>query len=377
MVAWLGLAACIGEAPGGVAPPPASATPADEVLVRADALGDPGDLPALMRTFAGSAVRRDAPVRGVLYTWTTRAQTEELRARPVLLTRETTDAGGRSRFDEALAREPGAAARLLQEPGRRARRFAWPLPWATVMGWDGAGWGTDLVRVELRPEAITAVFSPGEPWTFLDREGGEVPESAVLAAPERLAVVYHVAPASAERPGFREFVIVGEKMIAEWSLGTEEIRATIAADAELLARAAEKIDALRGLAAARCASEGAASCPEAELPEGPDALAAWSGRLIAGPWARAPAERDALLADLYAACLAVPGAPYVATGADLRAIAEKLRGLAGQPPPLVVTPDLKDSPKPRGRKVDQRALIERCEWDLSMSGCPPRRRGRP
>jgi hypothetical protein len=376
MTAVLALAVCTGEVPTPETGPVVVPTPEEPARARADAPVDHGDLAGLMRTLAGWAVRRDAPVRKVLYTWTTRAQTEELRARPVLLTREVADGGEVSRFDAALADAPGPVPELLRKPGRRARRFAWPLPWATVMGWDGTGWGTDLVRVELKPEAITAVFSPGEPWQFLDLEGRHVELRAVLAAPERLAVVYHVAPASAERPGLREHVIVGEQMIASWSLGTEEIRAAIAADAEALAGAAEKIDAIRALAATRCEAEGAASCPEAELPEGPGEIAAWSGRLIAGPWARAPAAGEALLADLYAACLAVPGPAYVPTGVKIRAMVDRLRALVGQPPPLVVTSGLADTSRPSAKKLRGEAKSDRCAWDLSMVGCPPRRGGR-
>lgn len=373
----LAVAGCTGEGHGEAAATP-SAPPAPVVApaTRAVAPADAGDLAGLMKTLAAAAVYHEAPARKTLYTWTTPEQGAELAARPVLLTRETTDGGERSRFDAALASEPGAVAKSLLQPGRRARRFAWPVPWATVMGWDGAGWGGVLVRVELRPEAITAVFRPGEPWQFFDLRGQPVTEASVLAAPERLAVVYHVAPASAERPGFREHVLVNEQMIESWALGGSGLRAEIERDAETLGVVADRIDAMRALAATRCEAEGAASCAEAELPEGPGELAAWSGRLIAGPWARAPAERDRLLAELYAACLAVPGAAYVPSGAKIRAIADRMKAATLQPEALSVTPEpsaragpQRAKQKPEAKSRRDRRLEERCRWDLSLADC--------
>lgn len=373
--AVLGLVGCTGE--GAPAVQPAAPVPSPvQAPARAVAPADDGALAAAMRAFAGGAVRHGAPVRKILYSWTTREQTQALRADPRLLTREVTEAGERSRFDVALDGDPGPVAALLREPGRRARRFAWPVAWATAMGWEGTGYGRDLIRVELRPEAIVAAFSPGTPWRFHDLEGREVAEAAVLAAPDRLAAVYHVAPASAERPGFREYVLVGEAMIASWAIGTEEVRAAIREDAATLAAAADKIDVVRALAAARCEAAGAATCPAAELPEGPGEIAGWSGRLIAGPWAEAPPERDVLLADLYAACLALPGPAYVPTGARLRALAERLRALVEQPPPLVVTPDpsaerrsdMRAAPR-RRRPAEPPGLAERCRDDPTLFEC--------
>lgn len=381
-VALLGLVGCTGEgpppgqaeAPGRAPTPEPAPAPAP---ARVDAPADDGSLRALMTAFAAAAIRGDAPVRKVLFTWTTREQIEALLADSALLTREATAAGERSRFDVALDGEAGPVAALLREPGRRARRFAWPLPWATVMGFEGSGYGDQLVRVELRPEAIVGSFSPGAPWRFFDMEGREVAEADVVAAPRRLAAVYHVAPATAERPGYREYVLVGEAMIASWAIGTAEVRAAIDEDARLLAAAADRIDALRAVAGARCEAEGAAGCPAAELPEGTAEIAAWSGRLIAGPWAGAPAERDALLAELYAACLALPGPAYAPSEARLRAIAERLRALPVEPPSLVVTPDPSAtrpvgagarSPTKRRSKVE-RDLRQRCRSDPSLVGC--------
>lgn len=373
--ALLGLVGCTGqgsptESPRGAPAPEPAPAPA-----RVDAPADDGSLRTLMADLAAAAVRGDAPVRKVLYTWTTREQGEALWEERVLLTREATEAGERSRFDVALDGDAGPVAALLHAPGRRARRFAWPLPWATVMGADGQGYGTELVRVELRPEAIVATWSPGGPWRFFDMEGRAVAEADVVAAPDRLAAVYHVAPATAERAGYREYVLVSEAMIASWSFGTEEIIGRIDGDAALLSAAADRIDALRALAGARCDAEGAAGCPEAELPEGTAGIAAWSGRLIAGPWRTAPPSRDALLAELYAACLALPGPSYVPTEARLRAIAERLRAQQIQPRPLVVTPDpsataaAKTRPARPTLSEAERRKRARCRYDNTIYDC--------
>lgn len=372
----LALAGCVegtpAPAPGTAAAqpaPPPSPPPSPGIAAEADDLG------VLMHALGAAAVRHDAPVRTVLYTWTTREQAEELRARPVLLSREVADGGERSRFDEALAADRGPMAARLQEPGRRTRRFAWPTPWATVMGWDGQGYGPVLVRVALAPDAIVARFSPGEPWRFFAADGRELAEADALAAPERLAAVYHVAPPQGERPGFREFVLVQERAIAAWSLGSDDIRARIEEDAGLLERVADRIDTLRTLAAARCDARGATRCPEAEVPEGSAALAAWSAALIAGPWSEAPSPADVLLADLYAADLALPAAPYAPTGARLRAIAQRLRALADQPPPLRVKPGLVDRESAAPIKPVKPARTRSRCWDPTLGCDPPR--GRP
>lgn len=182
--------------------------------------------------------------RATLYTWTTTAQVEDLRAHGVLLTADASTGGKASPYHVALERlvERGApgheVARLLVEHGGlRKRRYAWPNPLATAVPRGGRSYGTALIQIDLKPDAVIGRFEPGDveaPWRFVGLGGEVVPMSEVLKNPARLAAVYHMAKGEGVAEPFREYIVCNESMVARWSVGTPEIGALVASEIALL-----------------------------------------------------------------------------------------------------------------------------------------------
>ncbi len=246
--------------------------------------------------------------RGDLYTWTTVKGIEQLRATRKLLTATATTGGFVSPFISALARHrrsriAGAALAdtLLTHPALLRRRYAWPSPFATVMGIGDRTYGNSLVRIELRPEAWLARFEPTEPFELVDAGGAMIPIESALREPERIGAVYHVrfdAPVP-----FREYVVVSEAMVAAWSIATPQIRDKLAAEIALLRDVHDA--AFPPSATERAASEN---------------------------WARTPTEP----ARLWQATLAFDNDRYRARPAQLDKIIETLGHYDPAGPPLVV-----------------------------------------
>lgn len=194
---------------------------------------DPHSLTGRLRALA---VSDDDFYRPVLYTWTTRAGIESLRARPKLLTATATTGGFVSAFVHLLvrhARDGSKVAEVLaSHPALIRRRYAWPAPFATVMGLGRRTYGSSLVRIELRPDAWIARFAPEDldPFSVVDAQGAAVSEHEVLAAPHQIGAVFHVHA----EPAFREYVVCSEAMVARWSIATPEIADRLAAEAKLL-----------------------------------------------------------------------------------------------------------------------------------------------
>src|SRR5690606_29225839 len=164
-------------------PTPAAVEPALEV--------DPA-----VAQLSALAVHHDDFVRAELYSWTTAAQIDALRATRCLLTADPTSGGRTSPFNLALmaiAQDGSTTARiaalLLEHPALGRRRYAWTSPFATVLGLGPRRYGDRLIRIELDPRAILARFDPHapSPFSLVDMQGQAVPVDAVLAEPERLA----------------------------------------------------------------------------------------------------------------------------------------------------------------------------------------------
>lgn len=128
-------------------------------------------------------------------------------------------------------------------------RWAWTNVWGACDGIENERYGDQLIRIELRDDAVFAVFVPrtddglggavdesnpyrlGMPeWSFVDLKGAKVERSEALAHPERLAGVFHHSPSRAKTAnassastgawvGMREIVLVNERAIASWSIG--------------------------------------------------------------------------------------------------------------------------------------------------------------
>ncbi len=302
------------EAPSATVPPSPPPLPGLDVLAALRAAG-------VVSTQVG---------RRTLYTWTTRDQIEALARDRVLLTRTESPVHGPAYYDQVVAGRAAAGDTLalaLRAPMFARSRHAWPLPWATVLGWPGETYGDELIEVELRPTAWIAKLLTGKPgWEIVDLDDRTVPLAEVLLHPERIAAVYfmndtpgtgygHTFAGPAERSGFREYVLCNEAMIAAWSIGTPRISQTLAGAADL-------IDALRP----------ALLGPTPPLPS----IDAWNADVVRAVWPGPEVSHD--LERAYEAALAFPNENYAPTPERLDTLSRKLRSLTVRGPALTVSP---------------------------------------
>jgi hypothetical protein len=280
-------------------------------------------LEVLRSWLRASAVSHTHVARPILYTWTRDEQIEELRAGAPVLSRSESTTGVRSGLDVALDADTSEFAQLMRRPGLSRWRFAWPSPWATRMGWPETGdYGDRLLRIELRPESLIAVYdsriTPRVVRFFTD-EGNDVPLAEAMLVPQFWAAIYHVqespGPDGAPRLA-REFVIINESMIARVVYGTPQIESELAVERERLNFLATQL--------------GPEAAPFTRLSESWDAL---------------PPD-DADLRRLYDSSLAFSSPLYLPTEPNVRAI---VAALSAQPGPFFerqpsVTFDLDHAP---------------------------------
>lgn len=326
-----GVAASIAACSPGPVPAPPSPGPPPVVIPSASPSAEPAPAPepepldaiAALRPYAVTHARA---ARRVLYTWTTREQLEELARDRILLTRESSPTRGDSIYDQAVGDRAEAGdrlARILRGDRFRRARFAWPAPWATLLGWEGETYGEELIRIELRPEAYIVKLLNGRPgWEVVDLEDRPVPVEEVLRRPERIGAVYFVQEQISRRRGtyagtfagtlvwtpYREYVICNEGMVASWAIHTEAI--------------ARELDAGAGALAALGRHLGAHPIRE------PEPIEAWMRRLVTATWPGP--EPEAAPLDLYEAALAFPNQRYRPSPGDLVGLARKLREIAGR-----------------------------------------------
>ncbi|MEZ4295304.1 MAG: hypothetical protein R3B70_10045 [Polyangiaceae bacterium] len=250
----------------------------------------------------------DDHLRRVLYTWTTKEQIDELRGTKVLLSRTESPTRGRSYFDVMMDVRWNAGdkfAGLLRAPAFQKARFAWHAPFATLLGWPGESYGTELLQVTLKPEALIAMYrTSSQKWEIQDLAGKTVTEAEAIRRPERIAAVFFVhdavsipsttspSPSGRSRgyEAYREYVLCNESMIESWSFGTEAIAKELATEADALDAAAAHFERHRppssgptgGMPMWRCscgrrsspskrrrALRGGARVPESELRDQP------------------------------------------------------------------------------------------------------------
>jgi len=203
--------------------------------------GKPRDrVQELAARLRAQSVTDDDFARRVLYSWTTDPQVEDLRKHGVLLTADASTGEFTSPFSATMFARAGIdpIAKLLHlHPALVKRRYAWPAAWPTRVPLGAVEYGDALVRVVLRADAIVGRFD-GDAWSFRTLDGQSVSEASIVADPSRLAAVLHVSF------GYREYVLVNESMVEEWSVGTPEIRAEIDDEIALLTIAMEARHAL-------------------------------------------------------------------------------------------------------------------------------------
>lgn len=289
--------------------------------------------------FRDQVFEYDKIFRRELYTWTTDEQIAELRAGEALLSRiERDDLGPGHAFtaiEWIAAAAAGSARTPVEQQLARAlggeafakARFAWPHPWATRMGWPGESYGNNLVRVLLREEAWLARVQQGG-ISVVDSSDREVPALEALATPERIAVIFFERDASSEGPscgsfeqganGYREYIVVNEPMIEEWSIGTPAMRDKLAADIVLLRAFLERLKA-----SPRCAETGDP--------------ATWN-LAVSCSWRQRP--RPVVVSDVegYERSLAIPSLYYQPTSPTITALIDTLVADGFEADPLVVRP---------------------------------------
>ena len=254
-----------------------------------------------------AAVTDASFARRVLYTWTSDVGVERMKKeRRVLLPTEREGYFVQSidALASASAGPFGDVARVLaSHPSFAARRYAWTRPFATRVPLSDRSYGDHLVAVTLKPNAVIARFDARDavPFTFANLDGEEVPLGRVLADPSTLAAVLHVSADPVTGFPFREYVLVNESMIAEWSLGTDAIARVLAADAR----------AVRDLAGRDLSDEAASD-----------------------HWSK-PGPR---VEDAYAASIAFDTPRHRPTRKNLAALAASLEALPPEKGPFVVVP---------------------------------------
>ncbi len=158
----------------------------------------------------------------VFYTWTTPEQLAALRAGERVLSRESSPEKGHAGFDHLLSQltyQAGAdqdreVPSLLFHTGYAKKRFAWHTAFGAILGLGAGPYGSVLLRVTLKPNAVVTDFIAETAVV----DGKTVPARELGKLPERLGAIYY------EGPGYHEIVLPNESMIEEVSANTDTIR---------------------------------------------------------------------------------------------------------------------------------------------------------
>ena len=261
----------------------------------------------------------DRAPRGVLYSWTTTEQATALRQDRVLFTKTARDDFGPGFLYQVLGELSAAGNVLAQElakPGYAKGRYAWVNPWAASLGFQGEEYGTELLRIELRPEArFVRIFRKSGTVDVVGVDGKVVPTAQALNQLDLLAGAYFVNEdaggggsfATTVLPGtYRELYVGNLAMVARWSLGTQAI-----------------VDVLRNAAAAlRRLAPFNASLTEND--------AQWKARVVLNQWRLPPLDAT----ESYESSLCFVDPSYRPTQANLEALARHLETRIFTPEPL-------------------------------------------
>ena len=338
-------------APIASAPPVASATATIEAP---PAPVDPSDKLAAYKVTDKDYARR------TLYTWTTDGQIGELLQEHVVLSRTESPLHGKSFYDRTIEERWMAGdklAALLRAPAFARARFAWPAPWATLLGWPGETYGTQLIQVRLKAEAYVVLLRTSSPeWEARDMNGALVKIEDVMKRPDRIAAIHFVhdnvmvpgasplvgrPDGSDGRQAYREYVLCNESMIESWAVGTEEIAKEIREGADV-AEAAAKYFAARP--------------PPAQRTD------RWNAHVAMLVWTELAETSGAK--EAYEAALAFPNANYAFDLDKLRDLATQMRTAAQHgtstlfksnavfpgAKPVPVPPPPKQPPQPQRRR---------------------------
>lgn len=219
----------------------------------------------LYDAFAADVLLHNRFGRTVFYSWTTQQQIDTLRKGAPFLLKSQSDEGAVSLYDVSLqdkkySNNPLAA--LLRNPAFARKRYAWSNPWATCDALSPEYYGDQLIEIILEDSAYICGFFPGEkePFRVMCADGKPVSVQEAVKHPDRIGAVYHVNSMNKRpfgkvkydgtrwMPGkrftryyepFREYIIVNERMVRQWSYGTPGIVDRMAKDAYKFKRLAE------------------------------------------------------------------------------------------------------------------------------------------
>lgn len=267
-------------------------------------------------SFASLALSPEQFDKRTLYAWMSATKEKELRASRRLprIARGPKVLG--ELFDATLMADKDPTSKALRHALRDAelgyRRSAWPVAYATSLGALGDAKGERLARISLAPDAVIGRYTPSSTprWSFLDGQGKSVAASEIIAHPERLGAVLHVAPPRAAKgsapalPAIREYVLCNEAQIVEVSVASAEQKAALSLELSALS----------------------------SLSDTTDSDEAWGSALVLNLWA-SPAEAPSEL-DLYGTSLASSSAAYkpsAETRANIIAALEGAMQAPGEP----------------------------------------------
>ncbi|NOU27468.1 MAG: hypothetical protein HOO96_06115 [Polyangiaceae bacterium] len=206
----------------------ASIPSAPAAVPDAGAVNVEASIEALARPYARSEPR-------VLYTWTTPEQLAELKGGTAVLSRDSSKVQGHANVDHYLslhahrktrAKTPlGWTASVLFQKAFARKRFAWITALGTVRGLGGAPYGSVLMRITLRPEAIHVNVRG----TTFSADGKDLPMSDLARYAPRIGAAFF------DTREYQEYFVPNESMIAEIAVGTPDIEKELADERHLLA----------------------------------------------------------------------------------------------------------------------------------------------
>jgi hypothetical protein len=189
-------------------------------------------------------------------------------------------------------------------------RRAWPNPWALRLVDHPGSQHMNIVRLVLREEAWLARITDGS-IAVVGTDNTTIGPEAAAQEPERVAAIFYdvnqrnyaAVGTNACEDGRREFVIGGDAMIEEWSLGTSDISDRLESD---LAQLEEFFKVAR-------------SCSNTALPNG-----SFRSSTVCTTWASPYSVHSEYTA--YVWSLSTPSELYKPTSQNLAGLIEALQG---------------------------------------------------
>jgi hypothetical protein len=180
------------------------------------------------------------------FSWTTPEQIAELRTTRTLFSQAERPGLGPGMLFQELAKiastDPFANAVFALKLGR----YAWTNPWATALGFFGEQYGSELIEMEVRPEALFVEVFEGKT-RVVDTRGNVLDTASAFRESKRIVGAIHWNKATVgggswySRPAlgctdggltpednaFREVYLGNLAMVRSWSFRTTELRATL------------------------------------------------------------------------------------------------------------------------------------------------------